>query len=374
MNRARLLQILSDLVAFPTIAGRDNRALINYVTEHLERAGFSVHRIPSADGMKEGLLARFGAAGQSGGIVLSAHSDVVPVEGQDWQSAPFEMGRQGSRVTGRGVTDMKGFIACVLAYAETLAAHPPARPVMIALSWDEELGCRGIPEMIDHLIPTLGRPDLCIVGEPTLLRPCIGHKGKASYLAVARGEAGHSAMAPQFRNALHPLIDLGHSLRKIQDEMASRGARDAMLDPAYSTLHIGTLHGGTALNIVPDHAEMRFEIRHLPQDDPSALIGRLGYPDHVTITETGRYPGLDSTPATPEIAWFCECLDDPQPIKVAFGTEAGYFAALGIPTVICGPGTMEDGHQPDESIEIVQLEACFALLQRVFAPADQRAG
>lgn len=357
----RILDILARLIAFPTVTNGPNLDLIDWVEGFLRDAGFAVTRVPARDGTKAGLLARFGE--DPGGVLLSAHTDVVPVAGQNWTVDPFALTRRGDRLHGRGTTDMKGFIACVLALAETLRARAPVTPVLIALSWDEEIGCKGIPEMIGHVIPTLGRPDLCIVGEPTLMRPAIGHKGKASYRATVTGEAGHSAMAPHYVNALHGAAELILALRAEQARLLRDGAQDQMQDPPCSTVHAGVLRGGVALNIVPDHAEVLFEIRHLAAETPDEILSRIALPTGVTIEQTGSYPGLDTPVAT--LAPLLTVLPDPTPCKIAYGTEAGFFAALGIPTVVCGPGTMADGHQPDESIALSELALCAQVLERL---------
>ncbi len=336
--------------------------MIDWVEAFLRDAGFSVTRIGASSAGKAGLLARIGAG--AGGILWSAHSDVVPVAGQDWTLPPFELTRRGDRLLGRGATDMKGFLACLLARAETLKSNPPARSMMIALSWDEEVGCRGIAEMIGRVIPVLGRPDLCIVGEPTSMRPGTGHKGKASYRAICHGQAGHSAMAPRFTNALHLAADLIAALRAEQDRLARHGAAGAGYDPAFSTVHAGVMSGGVALNVVPDRAEVLFEIRHLAGERPEDILARIrqSLPPGIDITRTGQYPGLDCDPADPALAPVVALLPDPRPVKLAFGTEAGYFAGLGIPTLVAGPGTMDDGHQPDESIAEDELVRCLAFL------------
>lgn len=356
-----LLPLLDRLIGFPTVSSQSNLALIDWAGAQLSDAGFAVTRIPSACGTKAGLLARFGTG--PGGTLLSAHTDVVPVEGQDWTVAPFALTRRGARLHGRGTTDMKGFIACVLALAEGLRARPPARPVMVALSWDEELGCRGIPQMIDRVIPVLGRPGLCVVGEPTLLRMATGHKGKASYRAICHGTAGHSALAPRYRNALHPAAELVLALRAAQERLLREGLRDPDQDPPCATVHAGVLRGGVALNVVPDRAELLFEIRHLAQERPEDILASIPVPEGVEIACTGAYPGLETDPA--RLGALAKLLPDPVPVKLAYGTEAGYFAGLGIPTAVCGPGTMEDGHQPDESIAEAELHACLALLERL---------
>ena len=358
-------EILARLVGFPTIAGQPNLALIDWVAAFLRDAGFAVTLVPSADGTRAGLLARFGAG--EGGVLFSAHSDVVAVAGQGWSTDPFTMVERDGRLVGRGTTDMKGFLACVLARAARLAAAPPARPMLIALSWDEELGCLGIREMIDRVIPVLGRPELVIVGEPTAMRLCIGHKGKRAFRALCHGDPGHSALAPRFVNALHLAADLVRRLQAEQAGLARSGPREAGHEIPYSTVHVGRLAGGGALNMIPERAEVDFEIRHVAADAPEAILARIrrGLPGRVEIAEVAAYPGLDTDPAHPAVAALAALLDDPEPVRVAFGTEAGFFARLGLPTVVCGPGDMADGHRPDESIACEQLARCARLLEEL---------
>lgn len=362
----REIDILARLVGFATLTGGPNLALIDWVEDLLTGAGFAVTRVPSADGTKAGLLASYGEG--PGGIMFSAHSDVVPVAGQGWQSDPFTLTRDGARLVGRGTTDMKGFLACVLARAERMRMEPPPRPMMIALSWDEELGCRGIPEMIDHVLPTLGRPDLVIVGEPTGMRLCTGHKGKAAYRAHCHGEPGHSAMAPRFTNALHLAADLVMELRRVQARLAATGAREPGYEIGYSTLHAGRMSGGVALNMVPETATVDFEIRHVAAETPEALLAEVleGLPDGIGIDRVNAYPGLSADPRDPVLAALAAALDDPTPIKVSYGTEAGFFAGLGLATAVCGPGDMADGHQPNESIAVSELDRCSTLLAGLF--------
>ncbi|MEP6017247.1 MAG: acetylornithine deacetylase [Paracoccaceae bacterium] len=359
-------EILTRLVGFETITNGPNLDMIDWVQGFLSDAGFIVTRIPSSCGTKAGLLAKYGTG--DGGVLYSAHSDVVPITGQNWSGDPFTLRQDGDRLIGRGTTDMKGFLACVLDRAQQLNSSPPDRPFMIALSWDEEIGCRGIPHMIDQVIPTLGRPDLVIVGEPTEMQLCIGHKGKASYKAICTGEAGHSALAPQFKNALHDAAKAITALQDVQADVAKHGHRDEAYDVAYSTIHAGKMTGGVALNIVPEHAEIDFEIRFLAADDPEQILRQIAAkaPEGIRLEKQNAYPGLMADPSSDMCKHVVQLLDVKTPMKVTFGTEAGFFAELGFDTVVCGPGSMTaDGHQPDEGLAIEQLGKCVQFIRRL---------
>ncbi|KMW58802.1 Acetylornithine deacetylase [Candidatus Rhodobacter oscarellae] len=365
----KTLDILERLVAFPTVSAESNIALIDWVEAYLRARGFQTQRLPNASGDKAGLFAQIGKG--EGGVLLSGHTDVVPVEGQPWTGDPFKLRRAGDRVFGRGTTDMKGFVASVLALADRVEADDLKEPLKLVFSYDEEVGCIGIAEMLPWLTPLLGQPRACIVGEPTEMRVAIGHKGKAAFRAVCQGEAGHSALAPRFRNALHLAADFIAGLRAMQDRLAKTGARNAAYDIPYTTLHVGTMSGGTALNMVPERAELLFEFRHLAGDDPAelraaieAISADIG---SIQIENAFAYPGL-STPLDAEITRIAQDLAHTDTCKVAYGTEAGFFDGLGIPTVVCGPGSMErDGHKPDEGIDLSQLVACDQFMDRLLA-------
>jgi acetylornithine deacetylase len=372
-------EILERLVAFPSVFTADDYTdVADFAAAHLGDLGFAVHRLPGVSPGRTGLFASLGPAGP-GGVLLSAHLDVVPVEGQKWTVDPFKMTRRDGRFYGRGTTDMKGFAAAALAAASRARRRPLAAPLKIALSYDEEAGCVGIAEMIGALDRTIGVPDFCIVGEPTSMTVAVGHKGKLSFRVRFEGTAGHSASAPHYANAIHMASEAVTILRRVQDELAS-GARDGAFDVPYTTVHVGRLSGGTALNIVPDHATLDFEIRHLATEDPgpivagieaeiAALVGRWRAV-HPTVdavmTPINAYPGLATDPDA-EIVRFAFDLGARGPVtKVSYGTEAGYFNdRWAIPTVVCGPGDMMQGHKPDEFIEETQLAACDAMLDRL---------
>lgn len=369
------LDILDRLIGFDTVSARSNMGLVDYAEAHLRNCGFRVQRLPDPDGGKAGLYAEIGPPGA--GALLSGHTDVVPVEGQVWSRDPFRLTLEGNRAYGRGTTDMKGFVASALALAQRAAAIELAEPLKIVLSYDEEVGCVGIARMLDRLTPMLGLPRACIVGEPTQMLVATGHKGKVALRAVCTGQAGHSALAPRFVNALHLAADFVTALRRLQDELATAGAQDPVYDVPCSTVHVGTLHGGRALNIVPDQAEMMLEFRHLAADRAEDLMARVqteanrigeayGDAGGITVEQINAYPGLDVDPTDPVVAYACKLSGQSHTTKVAFGTEAGFFHALGIPTVVCGPGSMEgQGHKPDEFVTLDQLVACDTMLDRL---------
>ena len=371
---SRTIEILRELVAFDTVSAKSNLAIIDWIEAHLTALGFRVTRITDPDEPKAGLYAEIGPEGD--GVVLSAHTDVVPVEGQNWTRPPFELTEEDGRLYGRGTTDMKGFLASVLAFAEVVAGADLKAPIKLVISYDEEIGCVGMARMIKALRHLIGTPRVCIVGEPTSLDVAIGHKGKKSYRAICRGEAGHSALAPKFVNAIYVATDLISGLRTLQAKFAGSGVVDDDYTVPYSTVHVGKLTGGTALNIVPDVAELLFEIRYLAADriedfeaDLAALVAQVEQ-DHkgavIEIDGLTSYPGLDVKPDADCVKFMQRISGKNGVTKVAYGTEAGFFDAIGIPTVVCGPGSMEgQGHKADEYILTSELEACDAMLLRL---------
>lgn len=374
------LEILDRLVGFNTVSHNSNAGLASYVEDYLKVRGFEVHRIPDPSNGKVGLYAQKGPAGE--GVLLSAHTDVVPTEGQNWSRDPFRLTREDGRVYGRGTTDMKGFVATMLALADRAKDADLREPLKFVLSYDEEVGCVGLQRMLDRLAPLLGQPRACLVGEPTEMQVAIGHKGKAVFKALCHGQAGHSALAPKFVNALHMATDFVIELRAIQSALETSGYRDADYDIPYSTVHVGMLSGGRALNIVPDKAELTFEFRHLPKDKISDIQTRIEkaaqkvvsfYQENtptarIEIEKNNSYPGLDVQEIDAVIAYAQGLAKTDSTTKVAFGTEAGFFSELGIPTVVCGPGSMErQGHKPDEYLELSELAACDAMMDRVLA-------
>lgn len=376
---SRTLEHLERLVGIASLTGTPNGEIVGYIESVLRAAGARVWRVHDASGEKSGLFAALGPAG-AGGVMLSGHVDVVPVAGQAWSGDPFRLWRDGDRVFGRGTTDMKGYLAAMLSAAERAGdlGVDLVQPLKFAFSWDEEIGCRGIPVMLERIDETVGRPEICIVGEPTQMQLAIGHKGKTTWRAVARGEAGHSAEAPDYVNALHLAAEFIGALRDEQERLRREGVRDAGYGTPFSTVHAGTMQGGRALNIVPEKAEIAFEIRNLAADSPGLIVAglrdaaqrivaRAGGAAGLEIEATGGYPGLEAATHGPGAELVRRLVPGTETVKVSYGTEAGHFAALGIDAVVCGPGSMAQGHKADEFIAINQLRQCDAMLDRLLA-------
>jgi acetylornithine deacetylase len=373
MTLSRSAELLRALIAFPTISRTPNLALIEHVARLLGAAGIACTIVKDDASTCANLFASTGPADVPG-VMLSGHTDVVPVEGQAWTTPPFEATLRDDRLYGRGSADMKGFVACAVVAMLDASTRTLKKPLQLALSYDEEIGCVGVRRLIDVLKTAPVRPELCVVGEPTMMQIATGHKGKAAYRAVCCGEEGHSALAPRYRNAIHVATDWIAAMRAAQQQLAQHGASDDGYDVAYSTIHVGTIHGGKALNIVPNECTLDFEIRTLANDRADAILddirARAAHGGHTTlpdIEEVNAYPGLDTHVASDAVR-FLEALlpPDTQKRKVAFGTEGGLFSTrLAVPTLVCGPGDISVAHKPDEYVALAQLDACDAFLARL---------
>ncbi|ADH89924.1 acetylornithine deacetylase (ArgE) [Ancylobacter novellus DSM 506] len=373
------LELLDRLIAFPTVSRDPNRELIAFAQDFLAARGIEAQIVATPDGRKANLFATIGPADRPG-IMLSGHTDVVPVEGQAWSSDPFRLRVEDGRAYGRGTADMKGFVAAALALAERTAGRELSTPLHLAFSHDEEVGCVGVRSLIERMEQAPVRPLMCIVGEPTSLRIATGHKGKLAARATCCGVEGHSALAPRALNAIHLACDFVGVLREQQDRLATEGVRDPDYDIPYTTVHAGVIGGGTALNIVPNRCTVDFEIRNIAQDDASQILNRLmdgaaklveqrkaAFPQaDITVDVVNTYPGLATPPDAPIVDFVRLLVEDPATFKVAFGTEGGLFdSRLSIPTVICGPGSMDQGHKPDEFISLDQLASCDRMMDRL---------
>lgn len=369
-------QILERLVGFPTVSLRPNRDLIEFARDLLGESGVDCRLVKDETGTRAGLYATVGPKDRPG-VMLSGHTDVVPADGQDWATDPFRLVRSDGKLFGRGAADMKGFVACALRAACLAASRRLATPLHLALSYDEEIGCVGVRPLIDMIADDPVRPTLCIVGEPTGMEVAIGHKGKTALRATCVGSAGHSSLAPLAMNAVHLACDLVAAIRAEQDRLLETGSRDEGYEMPSTTLHVGRIAGGVALNIVPDLCELDFEVRNLAEDDPEAILdpirkaaeaiakkARQVAPEAgIRIEMVNSYPGLGTPPASEAVELTRYLSGAKQAIKVDFGTEAGLFSErLGTQTVVCGPGFMAQGHKPDEYVSLEQLDRCDAML------------
>ncbi|MEO1549990.1 MAG: acetylornithine deacetylase [Pseudomonadota bacterium] len=368
---------LSALVGFETVSHRSNLDLIAYLEGVLQPLGARLQRIPDASGQKANLLASFGPTDRPG-YILSGHTDVVPVEGQSWSSPPFALTERAGKLLGRGTADMKGFLACCLAMAPKLAAAQLTAPVHIAFSYDEEVGCLGVRDLIAQLatwsVPPLG----CIVGEPTGMHVVTSHKAKRAYRCVVTGTPGHSSRAPHFVNAVDVAAEFLVELRRLGREVEESGPRDPLFDVPFTTTHVGLIRGGEALNIVPERCVFEFEFRALPSEDIDAMAAQMQRfatqtllpPMQAISPEAGieletliSYPGLDTAPDEDIVVLAKRLAGRNDHRKVAYGTEGGLFSKTGrVPTVVCGPGDIDRAHKADEYITRDELAACEGFL------------
>ena len=372
-------EILDALVGFDSTSRNSNLPVVAWIEDYLDRLGVVHERIPDQSGNKANLWATLGPAGPAG-YILSGHTDVVPVDGQDWSNDPFRLTERGGRLYGRGATDMKGFLACCLAAVPEM--RQLARPIHLAFSHDEEVGCVGVRNLIAQLQARAVKPAGCFVGEPTGMNVVIGHKGKRSFRVSVRGRTCHSSLAPEGVNAVEFAARLIVMIRDMAERFARDGARDPLYDVPFTTTHTGVVQGGTALNIVPDLCRFDFEFRSIAADDVEALAGevmtyareRLEPQMQAIAPEAGisfevisGFPGLD-TPEAGEVVGLAKSLAGRNDHgKVAYGTEGGLFAQAGIPTVVIGPGSIEQAHKADEFIAASELAACGAFLDRLIA-------
>ena len=374
------LAMIERLVAFDTTSRLSNMALITFVQDYLSSLGIESTLVPNEDGSKANLYATAGPTDRPG-IMLSGHTDVVPVDGQNWNTDPFTVKEADGKLYGRGTSDMKSFIALVLAKLPIALERGLETPLHFAFSYDEEVGCVGVRPMIEMINGLPIKPRMAIIGEPTSMQVITGHKGKRSYTAHVRGLEAHSSLAPQGVNAIEYAARFVAYLQSMAKRLQEGGPFDNLYDVAHTTVHTGTIQGGTALNIVPKDCHIMFEFRYVGLDDPDALeaeilaeakerlVPEMQAIDPTTGIDINRYndmPGLEMN-VDHEVVTFVKQLagrnDDG---KVAFGTEAGLFQKRGgIPCVVCGPGSIEQAHKPNEFITLDQVEKGETFLDRL---------
>lgn len=377
------LDLVKDLIAFDTTSRDSNLALIDFAQALLEKAGARCRRSYDATGRKANLFATIGPDGD-GGYVLSGHTDVVPVDGQDWSSDPFKPEVRDGYLYGRGACDMKGFVGTALALAPEIGRAKLTRPIHFALSYDEEVGCVGVKGLLDDLKAEGIKPALAIIGEPTLMKIVGAHKGGAKLITTCCGKEGHSSAPDKGANAVMMAGEFMALLESVQDEL--RSDTDPRFDPPFTTVQATVVHGGTAVNILAREAEVTWEYRFLPDRDPSKIVERVKARAAAEVLPKyqrraaeakfdtalhAHYPGLAMDEESPAIHLARELTGANQVEAVAYGTEAGHFQSYGIPAVICGPGSIEQAHRPDEFCKLSELEACETFLRKVIAKASR---
>lgn len=371
--------MIKSLIAFDTTSRESNLALIDWVRDYLDGLGIRSHLTFDDDERKANLYATAGPTDR-GGVMLSGHTDVVPVDGQDWDTNPFEVVEQDGRLFGRGTCDMKSFIAVALAHLPDFVERGLTTPLHLALSYDEEIGCIGVRRLIEQVRGFDVRPEMCVVGEPSDMKVVVAHKGKRSFACDVTGMAAHSSLAPSAVNAVEFAAEIVSFIRQRAKSLQSDGPFEEGFDPPHSTVHTGLIQGGTQLNIVPEHCAFQFEIRYLPFDDHAGFIDDVrGFAENellpemrecyagseIVFREMSGFPGL-TTPDDAEVSQVCRHLAATnETAKVSFGTEAGLFSAGGIPTVVCGPGSIEQAHKPNEFVSLEQVAKCDAFMDRL---------
>ncbi|UWU23589.1 acetylornithine deacetylase (plasmid) [Rhizobium sp. CB3060] len=362
-------QILEKLVEFPSVVGTPNHEIVGWITDYLERAGAKVFVLTGPEGDRSNLFATVGPADRPG-YLLSGHMDVVAAAEPGWTSDPFRLQRHGARLAGRGTSDMKGFLACALAALPPIAGRSLARPLHLAFSYDEEAGCRGVPHLIARLPDLCAKPEGCIIGEPSGMRAIRGHKGKAAARVVISGRAGHSSRPDLGLNAIHAMADvLGEAVTTA--EHLTQGPFDNNFEPPYSSLQVGTMHGGQAVNVIPEECTIELEARAIAGVDPTSLLagieGRLGALKQRGFTARweviSSYPALSLTADAPLALLMEELTGRPPLAAVSYGTEAGLYQAAGMEAVICGPGDIGRAHKANEFIEESELSACVSMIE-----------
>jgi acetylornithine deacetylase len=372
-------EMLRQLVSFDTTSVKSNLALINWVQDYLREHGISSYLIYDAHKNKANLHAVIGPEDKPG-IVLSGHTDVVPVEGQAWDSDPFALRDHDGLLYGRGACDMKGFIAVALSKVPEMVKKPLASPIHFALSYDEELGCLGAHDIVKHFDKLPVKPKLCIVGEPTGMKAITGHKGICDYDCIVHGKEAHSSLAPYAVNAVESAAELVAYIKSVARRMAGEGPYNKQFDPPFTTVHTGIMKGGTAVNIVPNRCEFSFEIRNIPEVDSDALVEEIRQYAFKTLEprmkdidpKTGfefkpcaRVPAFDIANTDPAVEFVLGLSGANATEKVSFATEAGLFQNNGIPTVVCGPGSIAQAHKPNEYVSADQLTKCENFMDRL---------
>ncbi|MDJ0750033.1 MAG: acetylornithine deacetylase [Woeseiaceae bacterium] len=387
MTTLNSIDMLARLVSFPTVSRDSNLTLIDWVEEYLEQFGARCRRTWNTEKTKANLFAAIGPDAP-GGVVLSGHTDVVPVDGQDWHTDPFKLTEREGLLYGRGTCDMKGFAAVFLSRLASLDIASMDKPLYLALSYDEEVGCLGIDRMVDDALAHFTRPDFAIVGEPTTMQVVRAHKSINAFRTVVTGKAAHSSQPHRGAGAI---LAAGRIIEHLEAVGRSRRAEagDSGCEPPWTTVQVGTIQGGTAVNILPAQCEFLWEYRSLPDEDPDLIIEAMqsfierevlldlqefAAEASIETTTIARVPPLTPDPEARAEHWVrsLRSVRDGGSGEVSFATEAGSFQRAGISSVVCGPGSIDQAHQPNEFIDPAELERCEAMVDDVFAYLYQK--
>jgi len=362
------VEILSRLVAFPSVVGTPNDGIVDWIRTYLQGLGIHVAVLPGPEGDRSNIFATIGPRDVAG-YVLSGHMDVVPAGEPNWTSEPFALRKEADRLYGRGTTDMKGFLAAALAAAPDLARANLARPIHLAFSYDEEAGCRGVPHLLARLDELCAHPQGAIIGEPSGMQAVRAHKGKAAARVTIGGRAGHSSRPDLALNAIHAMSKVLNSAVE-EAQKLTLGPFDAAFEPPYSTLQAGIISGGLALNIVPDNCRLDLEARGIANAAPEELLAPIRHSAEmlrqqgfsVDWSPLSAYPALSLAKDAPLATLLEEITGRTSLAAVSYGTEAGLYQAAGIDAIICGPGDIERAHKPDEYILEGELEECRQMI------------
>lgn len=372
-------EMIERLIAFDTTSRSSNLHLIEFVEDYVRAHGLEPKRIPNAEGTKSNLLITLGP-NEPGGIILSGHTDVVPVDDQPWDTDPFKVVEKDGKLYGRGTSDMKTFSAVALALLPEFIKRKVKTPIHIALSYDEEVGCLGVRPMIADIVKTLPRPKLAIIGEPTDMKVVNAHKGIRSFRTTVTGREAHSSQTDKGVNAVMVAAELIMHLSALAEEMRERGDPSGRFDPPYTTVQSSTIEGGTALNILARHCTFQWEFRYLPgtsrddiverfvahaQEKVLPRLRRIAPEADIVTKPRAHVPALVAVDGCPAEAFAKQLTGRNHAEAVAYGTEAGLFQEAGIPSVVCGPGNILQAHKPNEFIELSQVEACVTFMRRL---------
>ena len=382
MIEKQSLDLLQTLIGFDTTSFKSNLNLIKFIENYLNQYEIKSELVYDDTKNKANLFATIGP-NSTGGIVLSGHTDVVPVGNQKWDTDPFQLIEKDQKLYGRGASDMKSFIALVLSRVPKIIEKKLSKPIHLAFSYDEEIGCVGVHGLLDLIEKKSIKPEFCIVGEPTSMEVVIGHKGKHAYSVKVDGLSCHSGQAPFGVNAINYASKLIAYIDELNKEKSINGPFDQDYEVPYTTLHTGLINGGTILNIVPNLCEFEFEIRNLETDDPLKLVNKIkDYTNqklindmHKVSSKTGihfneknNYPALDISADIEPVKNIKELLNNQKHKKVVYGTEGGLFKnRFDIPTIVCGPGSIDQAHKPNEYISIEQIKKCSNFLDNLIS-------